>query len=263
MAYSRTTLASLVLIPVAVIAAGIQSWRKAPDATPTAASVVSAPAAAARPAADAARDVRPARGIDVSHHQGPIDWKAVEADGIGFAFMKATEGATFVDPAFARNWSGAGETRILRGAYHRFRARRSGAAQADHFLSIVSLRAGDLPPVLDVETTDGVTDTRLVREVRAWLAEVERRTGKRPVVYTRPGFRRTHLGTALDDYPLWIAEYGVDAPSVDGWRFWQHSESGRVAGIEGPVDLDHFSGSHAELQALAAGGATRGVTPAR
>lgn len=253
MAYTRTTLASLVLVPVAAMAAGVRPWHGAPDAMPLAAVVVSAPAADARPSVEAERDVRPARGIDVSHYQGRIDWRAVEADGIGFAYVKATEGASFVDPAFRRNWAAAGETRIARGAYHRFRARRDGVAQADHFLSIVRLREGDLPPVLDVESTDGVSDALLIRRVRAWLAAVERETGMRPIVYTKPGFRRAHLGTALDDYPLWISEYGVDSPSVDPWHFWQHSERGRVAGINTAVDLDRFNGSHAELRRMAMG----------
>ena len=261
MTYARTTLASLVLLPVAAMAAGVQPWRDSPESMPIAAAVASAPDA--RPALAAARDVRPTRGIDVSHYQGRIDWRAVEAEGIGFAYMKATEGATFTDPTFRRNWAAAGETRIVRGAYHRFRAGRDGAAQADHFLAVVSLREGDLPPVLDVESTDGVSDARLVRGVRAWLAEVERRTGKRPIVYTKPGFRRAHLGTALDDYPLWIAEYGVDSPSVDPWHFWQHSERGRVAGIANAVDLDRFNGSHAELRKLAVGRATSGELAAR
>jgi len=262
MAYARTTLASLVLLPAAVMAAGIQPWRDSPDAVQLAAASVRTPPPAARSSVDA-RELRPARGIDVSHYQGRIDWRAVEGDGIGFAYMKATEGATFTDPTFRRNWSAAGETRIVRGAYHRFRASRDGAVQASHFLAVVSLRDGDLPPVLDVESTDGVSDARLVRGVRAWLAEVERRTGKRPIVYTKPGFRRVHLGTALDDYPLWISEYGVDSPSVDGWHFWQHSERGRVAGIAGDVDLNRFNGSHAELRELASTRATGGALAAR
>ncbi|SOD03902.1 lysozyme [bacterium JGI 053] len=263
MAYARTTLASLVLLPAAAMAAGVQPWRDSPESMPIAAAVANAPAAAARPSSDAVGDLRPARGIDVSHYQGRIDWQAVEAEGIGFAYMKATEGATFTDPTFRRNWAAAGETRIVRGAYHRFRASRDGAAQASHFLAVVSLRGGDLPPVLDVESTDGVSDARLVRGVRAWLAEVERRTGKRPIVYTKPGFRRAHLGRSLDDYPLWIAEYGVDSPSVDPWHFWQHSERGRVAGIDRAVDLDSFNGSPAELRSLAAGRATEGAVAAR
>jgi lysozyme len=252
MAYARATLASLVLLPAAALAAGIQPWRDEPDAVRLAAAIVSAPPAAAPPVVAAPRDLRPARGIDVSHYQGRIDWRAVAAEGIGFAYMKATEGATFADPTFARNWRDAGAAGIRRGAYHRFRGGRDALVQAEHFLAVAAIGAGDLPPVLDVESTDGVSDARLVRGVRVWLAEVERRTGKRPIVYTKPNFRRLHLGTALDDYPLWISEYGVDVPSVDGWHFWQHSDRGRVAGITGDVDLNRFNGSHAALAELAA-----------
>ena len=196
----------------------------------------------------AADDARPARGIDVSHHQGRIDWSAVAGDGVRFAFAKATEGGTFTDPAFARNWEGMREAGVLRGAYHRFRPRTDALQQARHFVAVADVASGDLPPVVDVEATDGVSDARLVAGVRTWLAEVERRTGRRPVVYTKPGFRRAHLGTALDDYPLWIAEYGVDSPSHARWAFWQHSERGRVAGIRKEVDLDRFNGSHTELR---------------
>ena len=213
------------------------------------ADLASAPARASASVPAPVHAEGPARGIDVSHHQGTIDWRAVEADGVRFAFVKASEGTTFTDPAFRGNWAVLGETHILRGAYHRFRPRQDAAAQAAHFLAVAPVREGSLPPVLDVEATEGVSDARLVRGVRTWLAEVERRTGVRPVVYTKPGFRRAHLGTALDDHALWIAQYGERAPS-ERWTFWQHSERGRVAGIAREVDLDRFNGSHDELAAL-------------
>lgn len=239
--YVRLTIAS-----IAAVSTFFASQRGSGDASPTPGAL--APAYAHAPAAAEALS---ARGIDVSHHQGRIDWRAVEGDGVGFVFVKATEGATFVDPAFRRNWAALGQTRMLRGAYHRFRPGRDALAQAGHFLAVAPVGEGALPPVLDVEATDGVSDARLVRGVRAWLAEVERRTGVRPVVYTKPGFRRAHLGSALDDYPLWIAEYGVESPSHPRWTFWQHSERGRVAGIARAVDLDRFNGSRAELGQLA------------
>jgi lysozyme len=250
----RLKLASAVLIPVAVASGHAFTWGD--EAAP---ANLSAPAASAAPVRDTrtaasrpdADDRMPARGVDVSHYQGRIDWSAVEEAGVGFAFVKATEGATYTDPAFRRHWAALGETRILRGAYHRFKPTRDAAAQAEHFLAVVPVRDGDLPPVLDVEATDAVSDARLVRGVRTWLDVVERRTGVRPIVYTKPGFRRAHLGTALDDYPLWIAEYGVGSPSAGNWAFWQHSERGRVPGIEKIVDLDRFNGSHAGLRQLA------------
>jgi lysozyme len=253
-------LASALLIP-AVFASTPGHSRKAmpvADAIASARPALSASAlapvaeAAAAPVKHAAKEVRlGTRGIDVSHYQGRIDWQAAADDGVGFAFVKATEGGHFVDPAFERNWAGLREVGIARGAYHRFRPRLSGIAQADHFLSVVSVTDGDLPPVVDVESVEGVGDARLVAGVRAWLGEVERRTGVRPIVYTKPGFRRAHLGTSLDDYPLWVAEYDVDEPSVGRWAFWQHSERGSVAGIGRAVDLNRFNGTVDDLRQLA------------
>lgn len=190
------------------------------------------------------------RGIDVSHWQGAIDWRAVEADGIAFAFAKATEGATFTDPAFTANWAGMGGTRILRGAYHYFRPQTDAAAQAAHFLRTVQLGASDLPPVLDVEVTDGRDRATLVAGVLAWLDAVERGTGKRPIVYTYQNFYDTYLAGSLAGYPLWIARYGGVAPSLSGWTFWQYSDAGSVAGVPAAVDLDRFNGSEAELRAF-------------
>lgn len=253
----RLKLASAVLVPAAIAAA---HTARPGDAAAAAQPLASAAAVrvAHRPVAARVDERMPARGIDVSHHQGRIDWAAVQGEGVGFAFVKATEGATFTDPAFARNWAALGETPIARGAYHRFRPRADAVAQARHFVAVARISEGDLPPVVDVEATDGVGDARLVRGVRAWLAEVERETGKRPIVYTKPGFRRAHLGSAVDDYPLWIAEYGVDQPSAGAWTFWQHSERGRVAGIGTAVDLDRFNGSMGEMRrfALEGGGGT-------
>lgn len=189
-----------------------------------------------------------ARGIDVSHWQGAIDWRAVEAGGIVFAFAKATEGATHTDPAFAANWAGMGATRIIRGAYHYFRPKTDAAEQAAHFLRTVRPGASDLPPALDVEVTDGVDRAALVRGVLAWLDAVEQGTGKRPIVYTYQSFYDTYLSGSLAGYPLWIARYGPDAPSLSGWAFWQYSDAGSVPGVPAAVDLDRFNGSEAGLR---------------
>jgi lysozyme len=249
--YLRLTIATLLLIPSffasppaqgrAAIAVLTPALARAPVAAGASAEARTAVAGSRADMRTARADAGAVRGIDVSHYQGRIDWTAVEGEGIAFAFVKASEGATFVDPAFARNWTALGGTRIARGAYHRFRPRVDAVAQARHFLAVAPVTDGGLPPVLDVESVEGVSDARLVSGVRAWLAEVERATGRRPIVYTKPRFRREHLGRALDDYPLWTAEYGVDAPSIDRWALWQHSEHGRIAGIAKEVDLDRLN----------------------
>lgn len=192
-------------------------------------------------------------GIDVSHWQGAIDWPRVADDGVAFAFIKATEGGDYVDPAFAANWAGAAQAGVMRGAYHFYRPQTDAAAQAEHFLRTVQLRAGDLPPVLDVEVTDGRSASAIAAGVRTWLETVERATGRRPIVYTRAGFWN-QVGGGFGAYPLWVAHYGVASPAIPAdwarWTFWQHSDTGRVAGIGGDVDLDWFTGGWEELRAL-------------
>jgi lysozyme len=196
-------------------------------------------------------------GTDVSHWQGTIDWRAVRGGGIEFAFIKATEGVTYQDPAFARNWAGAGEAGVRRGAYHYFRPSVDAAQQAQNFLRTVPLGPNDLPAVLDVEVSEGVAGDALLRAVRTWLETVERATGKRPIVYTYPDFWNRYAAGSPGPYPLWIATYGRDAPLVPigwtDWTFWQHSATGRVPGIGGDVDLNRFAGGRTEMAALAGG----------
>lgn len=200
----------------------------------------------------------PLPGIDVSHWQGTIDWSAVAADGVEFAFVKATEGGDYTNPRFAENWAGARRAGVVRGAYHFFRPRTDAAAQAAHFLRTVRLAPGDLPPVLDVEVTDGRSAESIAAGVLTWLQEVERATGRRPVVYTRASFWTAQMGGGLGPYPLWVAHYGVSAPSIpagwSGWTFWQHSDAGRVDGISGAVDLNWFNGGRVELDAFVSTG---------
>jgi lysozyme len=114
----------------------------------------------------------------MSHWQGTIDWDAVAADGVEFAFIKATEGGDYVDPRFAANRAGAQRAGVVRGDF--FRPQTDAMAQAAHFPSTVQLAPGDLPPVLDVEVTDGRSAAVIAAGVRTWVQEVERATGRRP-----------------------------------------------------------------------------------
>jgi lysozyme len=201
--------------------------------------------------ADAPRRVP---GIDVSHHQGTVNWTAVRRAGIRFAFIKATEGGDWTDPAFAGNWRRAREAGVMRGAYHYYRPQTHSAVQARHFLRRVKVSENDLPPVLDVEATDGVSNATLRRGVRNWLRIVEAETGKRPIIYVSRRFA-PRLAAEFSGYPLWIADYRGSGPAVPrGWRrwtFWQYSERGRVSGIRTPVDRNWFRGTMEELRRFA------------
>jgi lysozyme len=198
----------------------------------------------------------PVAGIDVSDHQGSVDWNAVKQAGKFFAFIKATDGITWTDPDFATNWSGAKAAGLLRGAYHFYETNDDPTAQAENFLNAVQLEAGDLPPVVDIEKLhSGGSVSQVVKDLQTWLDVVEKATGRMPIIYTDRSFWASLGTSAFGLYPLWIAEYGVQSPSLPAgwasWTFWQFSESGTVAGVSGSVDLDVFNGSIAELKALA------------
>lgn len=188
-------------------------------------------------------------GIDVSHHQGNIDWEDVKAMQvknirIGFAFIKATEGLGDVDNNFRRNWYLAKQAGIPRGAYHFFLSGKSGKAQAENFISTADLEKGDLPPVLDIETNNGASPEDIRQRARDWLEKTEKFYGRKPIIYTNIDFYSNFLEGYFDDYPLWVAHYlARNEPGLkQDWLFWQHNEKGHVNGIDTPVDFNVFNG---------------------
>lgn len=193
-------------------------------------------------------------GIDVSRYQSTVNWtevKNMEEKGIkiGFVFIKATEGTSIVDGQFRRNWLEAEDKHIPKGAYHFFIATRSAKKQAQNFMQIVNLKHGDLPPVLDVEKSLGVSVSQMQKGVKAWLDEVEKHYGVKPILYTNIDFYDHYFQTGFEDYPLWIAHYlQPEKPRIESkWTFWQHSEKGRVDGIKAPVDFNIFYGDSSEF----------------
>lgn len=196
-------------------------------------------------------------GIDVSHHQDRIDWQEVQKMNVEemqlkFVFIKATEGLTNVDRLFKRNWYKAREEGMVRGAYHFFLATKSGKKQADNFIAQVTLEPGDLPPVLDVEQLYGVKPKELRIRVKEWLSAIESYFKVKPIIYTNVDFYDQYLGKEFDEYPLWVAHYlQPNKPRIErSWLFWQHSETGRVNGINAPVDFNVFNGDAADFQQL-------------
>ncbi|MCW3086699.1 MAG: glycoside hydrolase family 25 protein [Sediminibacterium sp.] len=191
----------------------------------------------------------PIHGIDVSIHQGWVSWPSVKhmnVEGIqmGFAYLKATEGLEDTDKRFHHNWKKARKAGLVCGAYHYFLATKSGKEQASHFIKQVKLEAGDLPPVIDIESLYGVSPELMRVRVKEWLAVVEAHYGVRPLVYTYADFYEKNLGKEFDQYPLWVAHYlEPGAPRVSRpWTLWQHSELGRVNGIRTTVDCNVFNG---------------------
>lgn len=194
------------------------------------------------------------QGIDVSHFQGTVNWQEVKAAGMKFAFVKATEGQSYVDSQFTTNWKNIKAAGLLRGAYHFFDAGVDGNSQAHHFLQTVQLESTDLPPVIDVEAAASASNAEILQEVQNWLDIVEGTLNRLPMIYTTASFWNSHLNHTFGKYPLWIAEYGVSEPKIPAgwtsWQFWQSSQSGSVEGVAGSTDMDYFNGSYTELLAF-------------
>ena len=204
-------------------------------------------------------------GVDVSKYQHdngrPIDWAAVRRSGQSFAFIKATGGTDRVDPWFAREWAAAGRAGMIRGAYHYADPRGSAAAQAAHVVSVVGTtrEKDNLGIVLDLEDDGGLSPARLRVWAHTFLSEVERRTGRVPILYTYVYFWQHAMANdrSFGAYPLWLARYSGTAPAPlagwSRWTFWQHSSTSRVPGIPGAVDHNVMCCSAGTLAALADG----------
>jgi lysozyme len=208
-------------------------------------------------------------GIDVSKWDGPVDWNAVAQSGRAFAFIRVSDGLNNYDPLFDTNWADAKAAGVYRGVYQFFRPKQDAIAQADLLLSHMgTLGPGDLPPVLDVEVSDGASGSQIRAGVDAWSARVVQTTGITPIVYTSPGFWAA-VGGGTETDTLWIANWGVSCPrlasSWTGWAFWQYGDRGHVPGINSAVDLNRFNGSLADLAAFSSAstsGDNGGTSPA-
>lgn len=208
------------------------------------------------------------RGPDVSSHQHahhhPINWQKVRRSGARFAFVKATEGSSYTNPYFAHDYAAAARAGLIRAAYHFARPHRSLASardQADYFVRVAGTadQRGDLPPVLDLEVTGGLSPAHLQEWTEAFLQRVQRLTGRAPMIYTYPTFWERCMGdtTSFRGFPLWIADYRSGGPHIPlpgdwtTWTFWQYTSSAKVSGIRGRVDMSEFSGDPAALRRLA------------
>ncbi len=194
------------------------------------------------------------QGIDISHYQGDIDWATVKKAGITFAFTKATEGDSEIDPKFKDNWAQIRKAGLARGAYHFFRPDVDAEIQANHFIATVRLEPGDLPPVLDIEVSEGATTEGIEDDISIWLEKVAQAYGVTPVIYSDLSFIKKHLASGFNTYPLWIADYSHPPPVAPGdwgaWTFWQYSQSGVVNGVNGAVDRDIYQGTVTGWQQL-------------
>ena len=193
-------------------------------------------------------------GIDVSHHQGRVDWDEVAASRrVDFVYVKATEGRSHRDRQFVRNWDGARDAGLWVGAYHYYSACRTGLEQAEHFLETVPDVSDALPPVLDIEPDRNCNTAERMEavgpELAIWIDEVRRETGLQPIVYSSARVHADLEEPGVVDAPRWVAAWDR-TPSGD-WTLWQYSDRAAIPGIRGPVDGDVFEGSLDDLMTLA------------
>ena len=195
-------------------------------------------------------------GIDVSEYQGPIDWRktdSVESTAkIGFVFIRATYGKDCLDAQFRRNWRGAKEAHMVRGAYHYYRPDENSVKQAQNFINNVPLLKGDLPPVLDIERIpEGQPVDSLKVGLRRWLTKVGKHYRVRPIVYCGDRYYADFLMEEFKAYTVWIANYNFLQETIEpGWQFWQFTQNGSVKGIDGDTDIDIFNGNKEDLDRI-------------
>jgi lysozyme len=191
----------------------------------------------------------PIRGIDVSHHQGTIDWPKVVVDDVAFAYLKASEGGDHRDREFVRNLAEVKQIGLPVGAYHFFTFCRPAADQAKNFVDAVPPGATKLPPVVDLEFYGNCerrpSKEELGRELETFLGMVETRFDRAAIYYVTDEFLDAY-GDAIPRRPIWIRSI-MREPGEGGWVIWQYHPAGRVAGIEGDVDLNVLSGSLDQL----------------
>lgn len=210
-------------------------------------------------------DVGPG-GIDVASWQHPggasINWSDVRASGQRFVLIKASQGTRYTNPYYAGDRRGALAAGLIVGAYDFADPHRTSVAEATHFLAVTGLRFGadTLPPVLDMEQSAGLRPAAVTAWALSWLRIVQRRTGRRPMIYSN-GYFVTHQMTTdprLARYRLWLASYSKTVPQTGpgawaraGWTFWQYTNMAAVPGVAVTVDRSQFWGTQSTLSRLA------------
>lgn len=199
----------------------------------------------------------PVKGIDVSSYQGVIDWKELSDEDISFAFIKATEGSSFVDKRFAYNFEEAQNTHLAVGAYHFFSYDSEGKTQAQNFIDTVKPFEGMLPPVIDLEfygdkELNPPTREYVDSQLKAMLQALEDHYGQKPIIYATEKSYAFYLAGDYDGYDIWIRNV-ITKPELSdhrSWTFWQYTNREKLSGYHGTeqyIDMNVFYGGIREF----------------
>lgn len=206
----------------------------------------------------------PIRGVDVSWYQGDIEWDAFTAQGIDFAFIKATEGSSHVDKKFYDNFEQALNASLQVGAYHFFSYDSAGKTQAENFIKTLgssenisdTMLDAMLPPVVDIEFYGDKKknlpqkDTTQ-KQLSILLDELEKQYGKKPIIYATKKSYDLYIANDYTEYDIWIRSVYTKPTLSDGraWTFWQYTDKEQLdgyAGVEKFIDVNVFYGTQAQ-----------------
>lgn len=197
------------------------------------------------------------KGVDVSSYQGDIDWNVLSSQKVSFAFIKATEGSSFVDTTFAYNFQEAQKTSLAVGAYHFFSYDSEGKTQAENFINTVAPFEGMLPPVIDLEfygdkEKNPPDRADVEKQLKAMLVSLEEHYNQKPIIYATEKSYELYLSNDYKEYDIWIRNV-ISKPKMPDervWTFWQYTNRERLKGYNGKekyIDVNVFNGSHLEF----------------
>lgn len=198
------------------------------------------------------------KGIDVSHHQGHINWDKVKEDNIRFVFIKSTQGVHFVDSQFIYNSTNAKRNGIKVGAYHFYKFGRNPHHQFLNIVKNTPKEILDFPLVIDLEYLDN-DDLGNIKNKDAFVKEltileklVTNHYGVKPIFYTTSGFYQRLIENHFSNeiWMCYLKNEKIDFIHTNEWNFRQYSFNGRIKGINGDVDLDFFKGSEEEFNKI-------------
>lgn len=187
-------------------------------------------------------------GIDLSHYQGNVFWETItENTNMAYVYLKATEGGDRIDATFERNIEMAHAHGLKVGSYHFYRPRTEQVRQLENFTTQCLAQEQDLIPMIDIETTGGLSNEAFCDSLLKFLNLVEEVYQQKPLLYTFRNFYNRHLLGKLDDYQLMIAMYTPEEPVLADGRditMWQYTGKGSITGVSGFVDKSRFMGDH-------------------
>jgi lysozyme len=187
-------------------------------------------------------------GIDLSHYQGKVFWETVgDNTKMQYVYLKATEGGDRIDDKYEQNIELAHRYGLKVGSYHFFRPKSELKKQLENFKTQCRPGDQDLIPMIDVESTGGLSTVQFCDSLMKFLEMVEEAYRQKPLIYTGRNFYNKHLLRKIDDYPLMVAMYAKDPPVLADDRdylIWQYTAKGRINGINTYVDKSRFMGRH-------------------